>query len=438
MDISKPTDKFDFNKEILKKSTLLYIEDDKLIQQETVASLQKLFKEIIVTSDGIEGLDAFKNNRDKIDIILTDINMPNMNGLELTKHIREIDWDIPIVIITAFTDSQMLTKAIKLKVSDYIVKPMLLGTTLKIISKILTDIEQSKLIIQQKKELEQFKEIIDQQNLVSETDPEGNIIYANDIFCEVAGYSKEELIGNKHNIIRHPDTSPKVFKELWDTIKAGKVWKGTLKNRSKDGSSYHVKSTIIPIFDTDGNIIKYMSSRFLTTDEENIKANLKKYILSQKSESIKKEKEIEAKLQAQYNEALKKASNGESETVNKLKTLVKDMESELNRLRNIKDRDNKQIKLLEDELKELKSKFDEMQKAYQTKIEKLNTTTKTAITKLEQEKKKLQPILDKLATAQNNIVTQQEHIERYRKKIEDLNDVIRSLEKKIYDLTNPN
>jgi len=73
--------------------------------------------------------------------------------------------------------------------------------------------------------LEEYRAAADASSIVSITDPEGNIVYANDIFCSVSGYSREELIGRKHNIIRHPDMSNEVFAGLWNTIKLKKVWK---------------------------------------------------------------------------------------------------------------------------------------------------------------------------------------------------------------------
>lgn len=70
-------------------------------------------------------------------------------------------------------------------------------------------------------------------SIVSVTDPEGNITYANDEFCRVSGYSREELIGNNHRIIRHPDMPSATYAGMWATIKANRVWKGLIMNRAK-------------------------------------------------------------------------------------------------------------------------------------------------------------------------------------------------------------
>ena len=107
--------------------------------------------------------------------------------------------------------------------------------------------------------------------IVSETDEKGRIIYANEDFCKIAGYTKEELIGKPHNIVRHSDMPKWAFKDLWDTIKSGKVWNGIVKNATKDGGYYWVYATIYPSISSDGKK-RYISVRVKPTDEEIKKA----------------------------------------------------------------------------------------------------------------------------------------------------------------------
>lgn len=82
--------------------------------------------------------------------------------------------------------------------------------------------------------------------LVSQTDEKGKILFANDDFCKVAGYTINELIGEPHNIIRHPDMPKAAFKDLWDTIKKGEIWTGYVKNMTKSGDFYWVFATVFP------------------------------------------------------------------------------------------------------------------------------------------------------------------------------------------------
>jgi len=97
--------------------------------------------------------------------------------------------------------------------------------------------------------------------LVSQTDEKGIIQFANDDFCKVAGYTLEELLGKPHNIVRHPDMPKAAFKDLWETIKQGKVWTGYVKNKIKTGGFYWVYNIIYPMQDPHTHKRVYMSCR---------------------------------------------------------------------------------------------------------------------------------------------------------------------------------
>lgn len=105
---------------------------------------------------------------------------------------------------------------------------------------------------------EEFR--FEQGLIVSSTDLRGIITYANRKFCEMANYSRDELIGEGHHIVRHPDMPKAAFKELWDTIRGGKEWTGIVKNLRKDGKYYWVYSHITPI-EKDGQIRGYSAVR---------------------------------------------------------------------------------------------------------------------------------------------------------------------------------
>ena len=93
----------------------------------------------------------------------------------------------------------------------------------------------------------EYRKAVDEAATVTITDTRGVIINANDRFCEISGYSREELIGMPHSIVRHPDMPKETFENLWTTIKSKKVWHGVLKNRKKNGEHFWVNTTISPI-----------------------------------------------------------------------------------------------------------------------------------------------------------------------------------------------
>lgn len=103
--------------------------------------------------------------------------------------------------------------------------------------------------------------------LISKTNTKGVITYANDAFVDISGYTREELIGSNHNIVRHPDMPPQAFKWVWDTLKQERPWRGQVKNRCKNGDHYWVRATITPIVE-DGKIIGYVSVRRAPTREQ--------------------------------------------------------------------------------------------------------------------------------------------------------------------------
>ena len=115
--------------------------------------------------------------------------------------------------------------------------------------------------------MEEEKELTDNDFLISETDLHGIITYANQDFMRISEYSLEELLNNSHNIMRHEDMPPFVFKELWDTIQKGETWSGYIKNRTKSGKYYWVKAVVSPLRMDDGSM-GYISCRKKASHEK--------------------------------------------------------------------------------------------------------------------------------------------------------------------------
>ena len=128
------------------------------------------------------------------------------------------------------------------------------------------------------KMIEQLTNAIDKTTLVSKTNLKGQITYVNDAFAEISGYTKKELYGKAHNIVRDPNMSKDTFDAMWKQIKLQKTWQGKITNRKKDGSKYIVHATIIPIVDPYGVTIEYISIRHDITDLEKYKNILEKQI----------------------------------------------------------------------------------------------------------------------------------------------------------------
>jgi len=130
------------------------------------------------------------------------------------------------------------------------------------------------LIIRLIKNEKRLKSVVDKYIISSTTDLKGKIIDVSDAFCKISGFSREELIGKAHNIIRHPDMPKSAFKELWDTIQQGKVWSGEVKNLKKDGGYYWVYANVEPLFDKKGVIEGYAAIRLDITDSIHLEEEL--------------------------------------------------------------------------------------------------------------------------------------------------------------------
>ena len=117
-----------------------------------------------------------------------------------------------------------------------------------------------------------FETVVPEDELiVSRTDLNGNITYANDTFVEISGFTQDELIGKKHNIVRHPDMPTVIFSNLWETIKKEKKWNGNVKNIRKDNGYYWVNATISGVY-KDGKLVEYKSIRVPISEDEKLKS----------------------------------------------------------------------------------------------------------------------------------------------------------------------
>ena len=267
--------------------------------------------------------------------------------------------------------------------------------------------------------VEQYVDIVNKVALISKTDSKGTIIYANDIFCQVAGYTKEELIGKPHNLLRHPDMSKQVFTNLWDDIKRGKNWNGKIKNKAKDGNSYHVNAHIFPIYDDINNITEFMAVRFLITEDMEKQRQIKSQIRDKLSIEKLKQQELKKEIQSLHI------------TVKSYKdklTLYSLMKDKLEHERKNKSQLIQQINSYEEEL-------ENMSKIAEVTIDNAKQTKQSTSIQLKVTKDKVKSLEENNAKLSSMIRAQKHQIVRYEDSlksqailIKNLKDVIASLE----------
>lgn len=246
----------------LKEVKILYVEDNLDIREEIEFFLSNKVAKLYIAENGEEGYELFKEYSP--DLIVTDIQMPIMNGIDMIRKIRDDGSNIPIVVVTAFNDTDYLQEGIKLHVTSYLTKPinlfLLVETLVKISKEINLEKDNQRLLNM----LKQYKDIVDESTIVSKANKDGVITYVNKPFEDITGYTKEELYGNTHSIIKHPETKIGVFQDIYKHIKKEKkLWHGRLRNRRKNGKDFYVDILIKPILDLNGEILEFIS---LSTD----------------------------------------------------------------------------------------------------------------------------------------------------------------------------
>jgi len=401
------------DQELLKQLTILYVEDDERIRESFTAIFNKLFKSVTIAFDGEDGLEKYKNlnKKNKFDIILSDINMPKLNGMDMLKEIRSFDQDIPFIFTTAHADSTYLLEAINLGVTHYLIKPINIKEMMVQVQDICGKNNALTQLFKTQKSNETYLDIINKVAIVSKTDVHGDITYVNDIFCDVSGYSKDELLGTNQRIVRHQDMPTKLFDTLWEDLRAGKVWQGKLKNKAKDGSAYYVDANIFPLYEADESMSGWMAVRFLTTQAEEEKQKFYKNVVS----NIKTYKQTQKKLLDKVVELESKQQIADNIDLIKEKMLNEKEKSEKARY---------QLSITEGEVCELKDKLKDVVTYTNDKTRKLATKITSDKSTLEKQNKALIILKDQNTQNQEVISNQNQELERLRKRVRELEDVI--------------
>jgi len=250
----------------LREMTILYVEDEEEVQSALTPIIERRSKRVVTACNGEEGLKAFQEVQP--DIVITDINMPIMDGLEMSRNIKELSHTTPIIITTAYNDTEFLLKAIDVGINQFVLKPMdsrkLFNALLHCAKELTYEARLEKSnddLLMQMQMLKEYKKAVDLGSIVSITDPEGIITTVNDAFCDITGYERNELIGQTHALIKVEEQNL-INLEAIDQAKHDKeVFRGVLRNRHKNGSIFYVDLVIVPILDEAGRVIEYIELR---------------------------------------------------------------------------------------------------------------------------------------------------------------------------------
>lgn len=243
---------------MLKTFSLLYVEDNESVRNATMETLNQLFSTVTDAIDGRDGLEKYERYRP--DMIFTDLNMPNVNGLIMIEEIRKKDRETPIIVCSASDDASYFIRSISLEVNGYLQKPLEISPLLRTFEKAGNILVMRRELALKTSLMRQYQEITDQSSIVSKANIQGIITYVNDGFCELTGYSREELVGRSHRLVSDLDTPGEVYAQMWKSIRdEKKLYQGILKNRKKTGSPYYSKTTIMPLLNEANEITEYIA-----------------------------------------------------------------------------------------------------------------------------------------------------------------------------------
>lgn len=246
-------------------NNILVIDKSKRICEQIKDLLQPRNYNITVLNNLSHAYEILKTKR--FSLIILDINIKN--NFDFLHKVKSTINDLIAFIMLTDSDKtyNTLRETYKNGATETLRKPIFAE---EFILKVDQIIEHSKIVtnlIQQKELLSSYKTIIDTSAIISKTNKEGIITYVNNNFCTISEYSKDELIGKNHSIIKHPGTPDDLFKDLWNTILIEKkIWSGVITNRTKHNENYIVQTSIMPILDNKNNIIEFIALRNNITD----------------------------------------------------------------------------------------------------------------------------------------------------------------------------
>ena len=267
-------------KDFIKTLNILYVEDEVSAREIFTKILKRFFNTVDARENGLEGYIAFKEKHlknEKYDLIISDINMPKLDGMEMLEKIREIDSLVPVVFITARHEADVLLKAIELQISDFIIKPIDFDGITKVVNNASEKLFLKNTLLRKNTELELYLKTIEQMAFIIKMDMDLNITYINDIFSNSIDCETSNIIGQNFDFLKSKLSTSNSFDNLKESLLNNNIWEDTIKIEKDEYGSIYLKAKIIKIYnDSDKNIQEYVFIAYTVTDQENEKKELNK------------------------------------------------------------------------------------------------------------------------------------------------------------------
>jgi len=254
-----------------KKQHVILAVDDVAENLELLArNLQRLGHKVLLATSGAKAIELA--NAKKPDLILMDVQMPLMTGFEACKILKENPQtaNIPIIFLTAKAEYDSVIEGFSMGAVDYVLKPFYNEELFARVKAHLTVKELSDAVAAKNRMLTRYIDMIEHNIAISKTDANGTIIYVNEALSNITGYTKDELIGQKHCCFKSGCTHESVYRELWSTITSTKTWRGELLDAKKNKELFWAELTINPDFDENGEIVGYLAIWHDITDKKRV------------------------------------------------------------------------------------------------------------------------------------------------------------------------
>jgi diguanylate cyclase (GGDEF)-like protein/PAS domain S-box-containing protein len=251
---------------------LLTIDDDESIRSSVAAFFEDCGFTVMQASDGRDGIE--KVNSRLPDVVITDLRMPNVDGLEVVDAVRRLDENLPIIVLSGTGVISDALEALRHGAWDYLTKPVVNLVELEHV--VVRCLERARLmrenrnyhenlellVRQRTAELRTLSTAVEQSaNSVVITDVNGIIEYVNAKFTAVSGYSREEAVGQNPRILKSDRQPDSYYTDMWNVISSGKEWQGEFCNKTKDGRQYWELASIAPIKDESGAITHFVANK---------------------------------------------------------------------------------------------------------------------------------------------------------------------------------
>lgn len=408
-----------FNEEFLGSLTILYVEDEDLARESLAKTLRRFFKTVLLASNGIEAYVTFKKEQlhGNIDLILSDINMPKMNGIEMLEKIREEGHNTPIIYTTARSESEFLLKAIELNVSHYILKPINIEDTINRIQDVCEKKYYQSLVKQKNIELEQYSSILDNVAVVFKMNYNKEITFINSLLLESFGFPKEDILNKHIDNFLHKEFDHSFIDSMWNVVKKGKTWHGNIKFVDSKDETFYINSTVFQVISDSG--FEYVTIGFLSTQEVKEKREFHKKVIEKIKNSNIESSQVKHEIENQ------------KQYIDKLKNALFELQTQLKNEKEKRLSKVSQLAFFEKELANTNNSLDSLLGIKNKEIEKFKSNIENFRKEINIINENYNNVKKELASAHEEIENLENQVKRKSDRIITINDILEHRESQL-------